>query len=314
MDARVPPLCQSGTPRKLPDAPAFLYLHVVPSGHKKNNERETVRPQFECLLFACMLLLPASLRAQDEAAWRGAWLADQGDGQYVLYLVLRDGAVTGTWCHDCADPANVAFVDDSAFDAAGLHFNLYSSAADGTNTVVPVDARLDGGQLHLVLNGPESARTELVLRRGPAWVEPPPRPAAPAAPARARELPGAPQMLTPDTIAGLWLTGSGPGKQYFIFKRHKDSVRGLVCGPCDNPHNFAPLENARIDGTRFHFDIVHEDNGFGFAQYGPFRNVTVAQIAGNEMQMTTYASYEPDGRKFELTLLGPVRYMPAVQP
>ncbi|MDY6984383.1 MAG: hypothetical protein SV422_14955, partial [Pseudomonadota bacterium] len=195
---------------------------------------------------------------------------------------------------------------------ADLRFNLYSSAGNDTH-VDRVEARVDGDAMHMLLIRPESERSEIELRRAPAWVEPPPR-TPNLAPARARELPGAAETLTPDKIAGLWLTGSGPGKQYFNFKLHKDGIRGLVCGPCDNPHSFAPLENVRIDGTRFTFDIVHEDNGFGFAQHGPFRNVTTAQIARNEMQMTTYASYEPDGPRVELTLLGPVRYMPEAQP
>lgn len=264
-------------------------------------------------LRASVLLLPFPSFAQDGANWRGAWTVDVEGTLYVLYLVAHDGAMGGTWCHDCSNADRLAFVDDGNVDASGLHFNLYFSSSDGAYSVVPVDARVDGDTMHMLLMRPESEETALVLERAPAWVEPPPRaPAAP--PARARQMPSAPETLTPDKIAGLWLTGAGPGKQYFNFKRHKDGVRGLVCGPCDNPHNFAPLENVRILGDRFTFDIVHEDNGFGFAQHGPFRNVTTAQIARNEMQMTTYASYEPDGPKVELTLLGPVRYMPPAQP
>ena len=288
------------------------------------------------------LLLSAScpglpLAAQDDAAWRGAWTADVDGKAYVLYLVDNAGAaggtidgtiggttgrttdrttdrtVSGTWCHDCSNADRIAFVDDGEVDSAGLHFNLYFSASDGSASVARADARIDGDTLHMRLVPPGSEASSVLLQRAPAWVEPPPR-TAPAAPVRARELPGPAEMPTPDRIAGLWLTGSGPSKQYFNFKRHKGGVRGLVCGPCDDPHSFAPLENVGIDGMRFTFDIVHEDNGFGFAQHGPFRNVTTAQIAMNEMQMRTYASYEPDGPRIELTLLGPVRYMPEAKP
>jgi hypothetical protein len=121
-------------------------------------------------------------------------------------------------------------------------------------------------------------------------------------------------LLTPDTVAGLWLSGTGPTKQYFTFKHHKGGIRGLVCGPCDDAQNFAPLENVSIDGSVLTFDIVHEDNGIGFEEHGPFRNVTEARISLNEMQLTTYASFDPDGRKYEMTLLGPARYMPGAQP
>jgi hypothetical protein len=268
----------------------------------------------KALFLLGILASPAALFAQDAASWRGAWIADEGGQRVVLYLVSHDGKVSGTYCFDCANPDGVSIVDDGTLVADGLNFNLYVSTLDGSShSVIPTEARFDDGALRVTLNRPESEATTLVMRRGAPWVEPPPdpAPATPPAPARPRELPGAPETLTPEMIAGLWLTGSGPRKQYFSFKQHKDTVRGLVCGPCDNPHNFAPLENARIEGNRLHFDIVHEDNGFGFVEHGPFRNVTVAQMAGNEMQMTTYASFEPDGRKYELTLLGPVRYMPA---
>lgn len=275
--------------------------------------RHIIRPAL--LASASSLALP--LAAQDGAAWRGAWTADIDGKTYVLYLVANAGAiggsvggmagetVSGTWCHDCANADRIAFVDEGEADSTNLHFNLYFSAADGSYSVTRADARLDGDRLHMQLQPVDSESSTVVLQRAPAWVEPPPR---------ARALPGPAESLTPDSIAGLWLTGSGPAKQYFNFKRHKDGVRGLVCGPCDDPHSFAPLENVRIDGTRFTFDIVHEDNGFGFTQYGPFRNVTSAQIARNEMQMTTHASYDAGGPHIELTLIGPVRYMPEAQP
>ena len=116
--------------------------------------------------------------------------------------------------------------------------------------------------------------------------------------------------INADTVAGLWLSGNGTNKQYFISKRHKSGLRGLVCGPCDNPLVFAPLDNIRLEDTTLHFDIVHEDNGFGFAEHGPFRNLTQARIAMNEMLLSTVASYEPDAPPFEMTLLGPVQFRP----
>lgn len=261
-----------------------------------------------CLLFSSPLTV-----AQDAASFRGAWIADIGEARYVHYLVLRNGEVSGTYCHDCANPDRLAFVDDGRLDADGLHYNLYFSASDGSYSVVPVDAKLNGEELLVTLRRPESETTTFAMHRAPPQDVPPPvadsRPNQPA-PGRARELPGPAQVLTADKVLGLWLWGTGPTKQYFIFKRHKDGIRGMVCGPCDSAQDFAPLENISLDGTNFHFDIVHEDNGIGFEENGPFSNVTDAQLALNELHMTTYASFAPEGRKFEMTLLGPVQFMP----
>jgi hypothetical protein len=263
------------------------------------------------------ILFPLTLSAQSVEAWRGAWIADEGGEHIVLYLVLRDGKVSGTWCSSCANPDRLAFVDDGTLDAGGLHYNLYFSASEGLDSVVPVDARLEGGALHVTLKLPESETSTLVMRRAPPQPVPPPvanaRPNQ-AAPGIARTLPGPAETVTADKVLGLWLWGTGPTKQYFIFKRHKDGVRGMVCGPCDSAQDFAPLENITMQGTNFHFDIIHEDNGIGFAENGPFSNVTDAQITLNEMHMTTVASFAPEGRKFEMTLLGPTRYMPGTTP
>lgn len=272
---------------------------------------------FQRLLLLGFLLAPTALLAQDLAAWRGAWIADVDGQPHVLYLVLRDGAVSGMHCFDCANPDNLAFVDDGSFDAEGLHYSLYHSSSTGAAYVELVDAQLANGELKLTLQKPGSAATALVMHRAPPQEVPPPiansRPNQPD-PGTARTLPGAAEVLMADKVLGLWLWGTGPTKQYFIFKRHKDGIRGMVCGPCDSAQDFAPLENISMDGTNFHFDIVHEDNGIGFEENGPFSNVTDAKISLNEMHMTTYASFAPDGRKFEMTLLGPVGYMPAVQP
>jgi hypothetical protein len=263
------------------------------------------------------MLFPCTLFAQNLEAWRGAWVADDGGERIVLYLVLRDGVVSGTWCFACANPDNLAFVDDGVFDADVLHYNLYFSSSDGSHSIVPVDAHLEGDTLRVALKQPDAEPSTLLMRRAPPQTVAPPtantRPNQPS-PVIERTLPGPAETVTADTVVGLWLSGSGPRKQYFIFKRHKDGIRGLVCGPCDNPQAFAPLENITMQGTNFHFDIVHEDNGIGFAENGPFRNITDAQIALNEMQMTTVASFAPDGQKFEMTLLGPTRYMPRATP
>jgi hypothetical protein len=271
----------------------------------------------KCLFVFCLLLSPLPLFAQAVAQLRGAWIADLDGVRHVLYLVLRDETISGFHCFDCYDPAKLAFVDDGALDAGGLHFNLYHYPDNATAHIERVDARLDNGQLVLTLTKPGSTTNSIAMRRAPPQSAPPPvadsRPNQPGG-GRPRTLPAVAETLSINKVLGLWLWGTGPTKQYFIFKRHKDGVRGMVCGPCDSAQDFAPLEKISMQGTNFHFEIVHEDNGIGFEENGPFSNVTDAQLSMNEMHMTTYPSFDPDGRKFEMTLLGPVQFMPGKQP
>ena len=250
------------------------------------------------------LFTVATAEAQTPA-WRGAWVADLDDVRHILYLVLQQDRLSGFYCADCSNPDNLAFIDDGVIGSDKLAFSLFRSEEDGTSLEVRAELQLLEGAVLLSLGQPAVL---LSLRREPA---PPPAAApAPRAPAPPRVLPSEPELLSVDSVAGLWLAGSGPNKQYFIFKPHRGGLRGMVCGPCGSAQAFAPLENVRIDGSTLSFDIVHEDNGFGFAEHGPFRNLTKASIAMNEMQLSTVASYAPDAAPFEMTLLGPVRYRP----
>jgi len=266
-------------------------------------------------LIGLVPLLSSSLQAQDTAAWRGGWATDVAGVRQVLYLVLRDGKISGFHCADCYNPDHLAFVDDGMLDAKGLHFRLYHAGNDFKPYFEHVDAVLDHNELQLTLHKAGAAAVHVVMKRS-APREPAPTNPQPNQPAGGgtRTLPAAATTVTADKVAGLWLWGIGPGKQYFIFKRHKDGLRGMVCGPCENPRDFAPLENIRMNGTSFHFDIVHEDNGGGFEEHGPFTNITDAVVAMNEMHITTVPSFDLQARKIEMSLLGPVHYMPKVQP
>ena len=272
---------------------------------------------FKSVCAAVLGLAPLALCAQTADELRGAWITDLDGARHVLYLVFRDDTISGMKCHDCTDPDKLAFVDDGTLDADGLHFNLYHSPAPDASYTEEVDAMLVNSELLLTLRQPQGDATNIVMRRAPPQEVPPPiadaRPNSPPA-GQPRMLPAAAGLVTEDKVLGLWLWGTGPTKQYFIFKRHKDGVRGMVCGPCDSARDFAPLEKVILDGTTFHFEIVHEDNGIGYEEHGPFSNVADALISMNEMQMTAWASFDPDGRKFEMTLLGPMRYMPPTTP
>lgn len=263
-------------------------------------------------LFSITLIsLSLPLFAQDLSTLRGGWVSDVNGQRHVLYLVLRDNKVSGMHCSDCYDPDNLAFVDDGKLDASGLHFNLYHSSSTAASYIQQVDAQLQNGLLHLTLKKPGSEASTMVMHKEVIEdVAPAPVNVRTNVPGngQTRMLPGTAEIITPEKVLGLWLWGIGPGKQYFMFKAHKDGMRGMVCGPCLNAKDFAPLENISMNGTNFHFDIVHEDNGGGFEEHGPFNNITDAVISMHEFHMTTYPSFDPAGRTIEMSLLGPVQF------
>jgi hypothetical protein len=268
------------------------------------------------LLLACLLLLPLPLVAQDVEKLRGGWVTEIGTVRHIYYIVLRNDSVSGTYCHDCTKPENLAFIDDGTLTESGLQFALYHYPSRGEPYVEQVEATLQGEELQLSIRSPAGIRRAQVLRRAQAEeraVLPAPDPTANTQvgrelAGRERVMPGSPQVLTPAAVAGLWLWGTGPRKQHFIFREHKGGLRGLACGPCDSVADFGPLERISLYGTTMGFDIVHEDNGQALAEHGPHSNVASAQISAHEMHLSVVPSYEgPDFRPVEMTLLGPVR-------
>ncbi len=145
--------------------------------------------------------------------------------------------------------------------------------------------------------------------RGPNTPAPVPVPGALPAGARGRGgyvPPGPNESLTAQKVSGLWLWGTGPGKQYFIFRQVGNEVRGVVCGPCDNPFTFGALDHGMISGDVFQFNIVHEDWGTGI-QNGPFNNQASATISMNEMRIATRQDNQPTtSPTLDMTLLGPI--------
>jgi len=146
--------------------------------------------------------------------------------------------------------------------------------------------------------------------RGPNAAAPVPVPGALPAGARGRGgyvPPGPNERLTAAKVAGLWLWGTGPGKQYFIFRQVGDEIRGVVCGPCDNPFTFGVLADGKVSGDVFRFNIVHEDWGIGI-QNGAFNNQATATISMNEMRIATRQDNQPPNTPtLDMTLLGPIR-------
>jgi hypothetical protein len=249
--------------------------------------------------------------AQDADAVRGGWLADAGGVRHIYMLTIRGTAVTGTYCTDCSDVANLAFIQNGVLGADGLKFEVVNPGPVAYRDTVT--ARLVGDELSVTRQrqGGGGAPATITFRRsttkGPA---PPPPPAAgtPAPPRPAYVAPGPAEPLTPAKVAGLWLRGEGPGKQYFMFKQIGSELLGLACGPCDDPNNMGPLDNISIDGTTLRYGIVHENNAKAFYDKGPFSNDVRATIARNEMHMWVIPSYEaPTSTPIEITMLGPIR-------
>jgi hypothetical protein len=257
-----------------------------------------------------MLGFAGTAGASGVEQFRGGWIADLDGARHVLILKVRDSLVTGTYCWDCSNPANLDFVMDGRLDAQGVSFTLLRAAGQAGQQRVNVRGKLDDDQLVLTVQNTGSGSRPLArsFTREPRKPQPPAAGPAPVRPPYVS--PGPPEPLSAPKIAGLWLAGSGPNKQYFIFREVGHELLGLVCGPCDNPYNMAPLDNMSFDADTLKFDIVHEDWGRGI-EHGPFANRATATIAKNEMHMLLvqdnaereHLSTEP----FEMFVLGPVR-------
>jgi hypothetical protein len=119
--------------------------------------------------------------------------------------------------------------------------------------------------------------------------------------------------LTIDDVVGAWIGfGTGVNKQYFIFRRVGNGLRGMVCGRCDNPFTLAALDDVEIRGDTLHFKILHD--GWGDSATLPFDKWVTARIVANEMRAIFETPTEAGGRGVTgtpptntgTTLLGPI--------
>jgi hypothetical protein len=100
--------------------------------------------------------------------------------------------------------------------------------------------------------------------------------------------------LTIDDVVGAWLGfGTGVNKQYFIFRRVGNRLRGMVCGRCDNPFTLAALDDIEIKGDTLHFKILHD--GWGDAPVLPFDKWVTARIVANELRAVFETPAEAGG-------------------
>ncbi|HTT04475.1 MAG TPA: hypothetical protein VMF64_04245 [Steroidobacteraceae bacterium] len=285
-------------------------------------------------LLAGLLTLvgPAAQAANTPNAddYRGGWESDPGAGApHVLEFSIRAPRVRGIYCSVCHDATTLAFIDGS-LGADGLTFTITHVRDDGTTAFVDhASAQVENGKLHVRGTSGQGGHFDWVLRkdpRGPAPVPgtpvnrlpagPPVMAAAPARAAGAARRPAPPpyvqpgpwETLTPAKVVGVWLGfGVGIDKQFFIFRRVGNEVRGMVCGRCDNPYTMAALDDVRIEGDTLHFNILHEDWGPGTL---PSHNQVTAHISQNEMRLSTElnntAAHGVQGFEVHASLLGPV--------
>ncbi len=259
--------------------------------------------------FLLAVLLASPALAQNADALRGGWMADVNGVRHIYMLTVRGTAVTGTYCTDCSKVDDLAFIQAGVLDADGARFEVHNPGPTAyTDTVT---ARLANGELRVTRQrqGSSSAPVTMALHRSTsAPAAPPPAAPGPAAARPAYVLPGPAEQLSPAKVAGLWLRGEGPNKQYFMFKQAgAGAVLGLACGPCDDPNHMGPLDRISIDGTTLRFSIVHENNALAFSDKGPFSNDVRANIAHHELHMWVVPSYEGAGfTPLEITMLGPV--------
>lgn len=262
------------------------------------------------LVLAGLLAASTQALAQDPAAIRGNWIADVDGVRHIYLLIVRDGAVTGTYCTDCNNPLNLAFVVDGTLEAGGVSFTVFHDPGTGATYLDRVVGRLVNDELRIEKRRLSSSApaTSMTLHRPP-----PPAPGdIPPPPVRPPyNPPGPPEALTLEKVTGLWIAGTGPGKQYFMIRRVGDELLGMVCGPCFRPVNMAPLDSFVLDGDQLHFNIVHEDTT-GFDREGPWVNAVRAVMARNELHLFVVPSFaDPETfTPLNMTLVGPVDYDP----
>lgn len=292
------------------------------------------------ILCMCVVLLAAPAAwALDANQVRGGWETTDGGPPHIFEFTIRGDRVAGVYCTVCDDGETLAFVD-GRLGADAMTFVVNHVRDDGSTAYQDhVSARIEGDHLAVsgMAGGPGGGSFHWDMRkdqRGPApfggvkIAEALPQPGAPAVNVAAYgrhgqalppgglqiaagppwQQPGPWEPLTPARLAGIWLNGTGPAKQYFIIRRVGNGLLGLVCGPCDNPYSMVALTDFVIHGDTLTFNISHEDNGIGAL---PFHNHIVAHLAKNELRLVSIVADNqpppPPGRPARgISLLGPL--------
>jgi hypothetical protein len=249
---------------------------------------------------------------QNADDYRGGWRTDRGEA-HTYEFSIRGDRVRGVYCTYCADATTLAFVDGT-FGPDGIRFEVTHVKADGSTAYKDrAVATFRNGTLTVAgtSGAPGGGRFERVLIKDPRGPDPlpvrlsvlPKEIPAPALRVDRRPPDGADGLpyiqpgpwkatLTEKDVVGVWLGfGVGAPKQYFIIKRVGTTLRGMVCGTCDNPYTMAALDDFTIEGDTLRFNILHEDWGDG--PIPTFEKHVTARVGWNEMRCTTSADHQP---------------------
>ncbi len=284
----------------------------------------------QTLILIVVFGFAGAVSGQTADDYRGGWRTDRGEA-HTYEFSIRGTTVRGIYCTYCADATTLAFVDGT-FGPQGLRFEVTHVNADGS-TAYKDTAVATFNQGRLTVKGTSGARGggafERVLIKDPRGPDPlpvivsvlPKAPPVAANPLR-RNPDGADGLpyiqpgpwktrLSVTDVAGVWLGfGVGAPKQYFIIKKVGNTLRGMVCGTCDNPYTMAALDDFQIDGDTVRFNILHEDWADG--ELPTFYKHVTAHIGWNEMRCTTAADHQPpprrraDGTLPGFSLVGPI--------
>ncbi|HXD74483.1 MAG TPA: hypothetical protein VN628_12135 [Vicinamibacterales bacterium] len=283
------------------------------------------------LIVLAAVLAASTATAQTADDYRGGWRTDSGE-PHTFEFSIRDNKVRGISCTWCADATTLAFVDGT-LGPNGLAFQVTHVKADGgTAYKDQVSAKFDGGKLNVTgtSGAPGHAKfayTMIKDPRGPdvipakVSVLPKDRPSVPGNPQRRNvdgadglpyQLPGPwKSKLTEKDVVGVWLGfGVGAPKQFFIFKKAGEAIRGMVCGTCDNPYTMAAIDDVVLDGDVLKFNLLHEDWADG--DLPTFYKHFTCHVGWNELRCTTAADHQPapppppPGRVPGFSLQGPV--------
>jgi hypothetical protein len=285
--------------------------------------------------------------AQDADRYRGGWRTDDSD-PHTYEFSIRGERVRGIYCTLCSDATTLAFIDGT-LGADGITFVVTHVRADGRTAYQDkASARIEGDRLIVTgtSGAPRGGTFRRTLYRDPRGPDPLPVPVlwltdasgkpvtlAPlggraGGPARGAAAPPAggfaggrgwlqpgpwKNPLTIDDVVGAWIGfGTGVNKQYFIFRRVGNGLRGMVCGRCDNPFTLAALDDIAIQGDTLRFKILHD--GWGDAPVLPFDKWVTARIVANELRAVFETPAEAGGRGVTgtppttagTTLIGPI--------
>ena len=263
------------------------------------------------VILVAVLAAARAAAGQNADDYRGGWRTDGGEA-HTYEFSIRGTTVRGIYCTYCADATTLAFVDGT-FSPDGIRFEVTHVNPNGS-TAYKDKAVATFSQGRLTVTGTSGAPggksfTRVLIKdsRGPD-----PIPVAVSVLPKGAPVPGNPQRRNPDgadglryiqpgpwkstlteqDVVGVWMGfGVGAPKQFFIVKKVGNTLRGMVCGTCDNPYTMAALDDFRIAGDTLTFNILHEDWGDG--DIPTFDKHVTARVGWNEMRATTAADHQP---------------------